>query len=81
MEASARQLAAQRDNKLHSTICIVLLTEFVSWNVWLQHVEMGSLGGDYRGHFYITNSLSFQEEYGGIFIADSIYKRARGSQI
>ena len=24
-------------NKLHSTICIVLLSEFVSRNVWLQH--------------------------------------------
>ena len=24
-------------NKLHSTICIVLLSEFVSWNAWLQH--------------------------------------------
>ena len=23
-------------NKLHSTICIVLLSEFVSWNTWLQ---------------------------------------------
>ena len=23
-------------NKLHSTICIVLLSEFVSWNAWLQ---------------------------------------------
>ena len=24
-------------NKLHSTICIVLLSEFVSQNAWLQH--------------------------------------------
>ena len=24
-------------NKLHSTICIVLLSEFVSRNTWLQH--------------------------------------------
>ena len=27
---------ARRCNKLHSTICIVLLSEFVSQNVWLQ---------------------------------------------
>ena len=27
---------ARRCNKLHSTICIVLLSEFVSWNAWLQ---------------------------------------------
>ena len=26
-------------NKLHFTICIVLLSEFVSRNVWLQHHE------------------------------------------
>ena len=26
-------------NKLHSTICIVLLSEFGSWNAWLQHYE------------------------------------------
>ena len=25
------------ENKLHSTVCIVLLSEFVSWNAWLQH--------------------------------------------
>ena len=24
------------NNKLHSTMCIVLLSEFVSWNAWLQ---------------------------------------------
>ena len=28
---------ARRCNKLHSTICIVLLSEFVSRNAWLQH--------------------------------------------
>ena len=28
-------------------MCIVLLSECVSWKVWLQHVEIGSLGGDY----------------------------------
>ena len=28
---------ARRCNKLHSTICIALLSEFVSWNTWLQH--------------------------------------------
>ena len=28
---------ARRCNKLHSAICIVLLSEFVSWNGWLQH--------------------------------------------
>ena len=27
---------ARQCNKLHSTICIVLLSEFVSWNAWLQ---------------------------------------------
>ena len=27
---------ARRCNKLHSTICIVLLSEFVSQNAWLQ---------------------------------------------
>ena len=26
-------------NKLHSTICIVLLSEFVSQNMWLQHCD------------------------------------------
>ena len=26
---------ARRCNKLHSTICIVLLSELVSWKVWL----------------------------------------------
>ena len=26
-------------NKLHSTICIVLLIEFVSQNAWLQHLQ------------------------------------------
>ena len=31
---------ARRCNKLHSTICIVLLSEFVSWNAWLQHFQM-----------------------------------------
>ena len=29
---------ARRCNKLHSTICIVLLSEFVSQNTWLQHL-------------------------------------------
>ena len=29
---------ARRCNKLRSTICIVLLSEFVSRNVWLQHL-------------------------------------------
>ena len=29
---------ARRCNKLHSTICIVLLSEFVSQNAWLQHL-------------------------------------------
>ena len=28
---------ARRCNKLHSTICIALLSEFVSRNAWLQH--------------------------------------------
>ena len=28
---------ARRCNKLHSTVCIVLLSEFVYQNVWLQH--------------------------------------------
>ena len=28
---------ARQGNKLHSTICIVLLSEFVSQNTWLQH--------------------------------------------
>ena len=28
---------ARQCNKLHSTICIVLLSEFVSQNAWLQH--------------------------------------------
>ena len=28
----------RRCNKLHSTICIVLLSEFVSQNVWVQHL-------------------------------------------
>ena len=28
---------AHQCNKLHSTICIVLLSQFVSWNMWLQH--------------------------------------------
>ena len=27
---------ARQCNKLHSTICTVLLREFVSWNTWLQ---------------------------------------------
>ena len=31
---------ARRCNKLHSTICTVLLSEFVSWNAWLQHICM-----------------------------------------
>ena len=26
-------------NKLQSTTCIVLLTEYVSWNAWLQHIH------------------------------------------
>ena len=30
---------ALRCNKLHSTICTVLLSEFVSRNTWLQHLE------------------------------------------
>ena len=30
---------AHRCNKLHSTICTVLLSEFVSWNAWLQHTH------------------------------------------
>ena len=29
---------ARRCNKLHSTICIVLLSEFVSRSAWLQHL-------------------------------------------
>ena len=35
--ANRRLPWAPRCNKLHSTICIVLLSEFVSWNAWLQH--------------------------------------------
>ena len=31
---------ARRCNKLHSTICVVLLSEFVSQNVWLQHNQI-----------------------------------------
>ena len=30
-----------RYNKLHSTICIVLLSEFVSRSAWLQHLVHG----------------------------------------
>ena len=33
---------ACRCNKLHSTICIVLLSEFVSQNAKLQHSDLGS---------------------------------------
>ena len=29
----------RRCNKLHSTICIILLSEFVSRNAWLQHYQ------------------------------------------
>ena len=29
----------RRCNKLHSTVCIVLLSEFVSRNAWLQHYQ------------------------------------------
>ena len=28
------------ENKLHCTVCIVLLSEFVSWNAWLQHINI-----------------------------------------
>ena len=34
--AKRRLPSARRCNKLHSTIFIVLLSDFVSWNVWLQ---------------------------------------------
>ena len=37
--AKGRLPWACRCNKLHSTICIVLLSKFVSWNVWLQQGE------------------------------------------
>ena len=33
---------ACRCNKLHSTICINLLSKFVSRNMWLQHPDQGS---------------------------------------
>ena len=40
--AKKRLLWARRYNKLHSTICIVLLNEFVSQNAWLQQWKQRS---------------------------------------
>ena len=40
---SLRQSQVVWCNKPHSTICIVLLSEFVSWNAWLQKILSGEL--------------------------------------
>ena len=40
-------------NKLHSTICIVLLSEFVSQNMWLQQYV--------RAYIYYVGSLVAQQ--------------------
>ena len=44
--ATRRLPWARRYNKLHSTICIVLLSEFVSQNAWLLHRELYSISCD-----------------------------------
>ena len=37
---SLTQPWARRCSELHSTICVVLLREFVSWNAWLHYQEL-----------------------------------------
>ena len=53
--AKRRLPRARRCNKLYSTICTVLLSEFVSRNVWLQHIDQ-----IFIIKWYFFESQSFQ---------------------
>ena len=65
---------AHRCNKLHSTICIVLLSEFVSRKAWLQHLPSAQDGAGKKtfqlpsfGCYLTPNSIFLQRhEFGHV---------------